>query len=445
MRLLDFHAVNLEQKRNIRQSPSRVKAIQSRKIQQVVKHAYETVPYYRDMFQRNNIKPQDIRHSADLQRIPVSTKQDIIDAGDTIISSAYRKADLTMRKTGGSTGNTLAFYQSYRDGLYASVSYDRARIQNGFSPLLNKIVLIGAFRAESRHKVRWRDRIDLALKLRRRPVFLDMADDQQKLERILGRTSYDSIKGYPSLLYILARRVQDGALTMSVMKHVFTAAEMLDDRTRAVINSTFNVDVKDIYGCWEGGCIGWECEKHEGYHANIDLVALQISDENGVSSEYGKGNLVLTNLTSHAVPFIRYQTNDIVELTPDYCSCGRPLPLITSLLGRRDDFVVLPNGRRISPSGLIVVVQDCSRNVLEFQIMQEKVNELHVRIVLVGGADKQKAENDIRTRLENHLNSKDVKITVTTVEAIDRTLSGKHRSIVSRVTGDVKSQLNRNP
>ncbi|MCX6251119.1 MAG: hypothetical protein NTX61_10250 [Bacteroidetes bacterium] len=433
MKLVDFHSINTEQKANMRELPGKLKEIQRKKIQQIIKHAYETVPYYNNLFKKHNVSPNDIKDSNDLHLIPVSTKQDIINAGDSIISGKYQKTDLNVRSTGGSSGTTLVFYQSYRDGVYAGVSYDRARMENGFNPLFNKIVFIGPFKAESQHQLTLKEKIDYILKLRRTPILIDMADNQVKTESLLSQLDYDSIKGYPSFLYLLAHRVKSGQLKMPALKHIFTASEMLDERTREFINQTFNADVKDIYGCWEAGCIGWECEKHEGYHINIDFLALQILGTNNDSRDYGKGNLILTNLNSYAVPFIRYQSDDIVELTPDLCSCGRPLPLIKSIMGRRDDFVVLTNGSKISPAGLLVVMHDFSNNVKEFQITQEKIDELHVRIVLMDITHQTRTEDEIKSGLETHLNDIDMKITVTTVPVIEKTRSGKHKSILSRI------------
>jgi phenylacetate-CoA ligase len=419
----------------VRKSPDELKAIQSNKIQAIVKHAYATVPYYRSLFDTNNIKPKDIRNSDDLKHIPVSTKQDLRTAGETVISCLYQKAGLIPRTTGGSSGTTLFFYHSPRDVLYANASYDRARMQNLFSPLYNKIVMIGVFREESCCWHRLREKIEYVLAFRRRPIFLDMGQSQQIIDGILARASYDSIKGYPSFLYLLAHRVRSGLLRLPGLRHVFTASETLDAKSREFINSTLNVDVKDIYGCWEGGCIGWECAKHEGYHVNLDFVALQVVDEANVSREYGTGNLVLTNLNSYAVPFIRYQTDDVVELTPDLCSCGKPLPLIKSLFGRQDDFIVLPDERMLSPPGLLAVMYGCS-NLLQYQITQERRDELFVRVVLVDPAHSQSTEDEITRCLQSYLSCDDMKVFVATVDKIDRTVSGKHKCIVSKLARD---------
>ena len=433
MKLFEFHSISLEQKSNQRKSYDEIREIQCRKIQRIVKHAFETVPYYNDLFKKNGIDPERIKSSDDLQIIPVSTKDDIINAGCRVISTMYRNSPLDIRRTGGSTGKTLSFYQSYRDGVYAAVSYDRARMENGFDPSSDTIVFIGPFKDEIIRQATLKARIDFALKLRKQPVFIDMADNQQNIERLLMRNRYNSIKSYPSFFYALAHRIRSGMLKMPRIKHMFTASEVLDERTRDYINNTFNVDVKDIYGCWEGGCIGWECEKHEGYHTNIDFVALQVLEDDTVSREHGKGNLILTNLNSYAVPFIRYQINDIVEVTSEHCSCGRPFPLIKSIAGRIDDFIKLTNGAKISPPGLLVVMHEFSENVLEFQIIQEKYDELNVRVVLAKSEDALRIKNDILSGLQRHINDKKMKISINAVSFIEKTRSGKHKSIISKI------------
>jgi len=74
--------------------------IRLRKLQALVAHAYEYVPYYRDLFTREGLHPRDIRTLADLSAVPVTTKHDLLDAGPgQITCTNIPSGDLVAERT----------------------------------------------------------------------------------------------------------------------------------------------------------------------------------------------------------------------------------------------------------------------------------------------------------------------------------------------------------
>ena len=88
--------------------PAALEALQWRRMRSLLQHAYDRVPYYRDLLDGAGVTPGDIRSRADLQHIPVTTKQTLRDVPLEALTA--RGVDPTLcieRKTSGTTGTPL--------------------------------------------------------------------------------------------------------------------------------------------------------------------------------------------------------------------------------------------------------------------------------------------------------------------------------------------------
>jgi phenylacetate-CoA ligase len=152
----------------------------------------------------------------------------------------------------------------------------------------------------------------------------------------------------------------------------------------------------------------------------------------------GRGEIVLTNLESHAFPIIRYRTGDIGSLDPSPCPCGRGLPKLRGVEGRRTDFLVTPDGRVLHALSAIYIVRELPA-VREFRIVQEAVDQLVVYLVLrrsIGAAE----EASLRTQFAAVF-GRDMRVQLVQEDALPRTPSGKFRYVESRVAQAVLERL----
>lgn len=85
------------------------------KIRRILEHSYQTVPYYNDIFQKNNILIDRIKSLEDYQMIPMLDKEKILDQYDSFISNSYDKNDLVVEHTSGTTGIPLNIYKTRSD------------------------------------------------------------------------------------------------------------------------------------------------------------------------------------------------------------------------------------------------------------------------------------------------------------------------------------------
>lgn len=211
------------------------------------------------------------------------------------------------------------------------------------------------------------------------------------------------------------------------------SAEILDDLLREKIREDLGIDPYNFYGCLEIGRIAAECAVREGLHVNTDHVVLEAwcGDREAASGEDGLA--VVTGLNSRTMPFIRYEIGDRIVRLGKRCSCGSSLPLIGSPWGRADDVMVLPSGRRLPPVRCSVVLRK-HLSILRFQITQEQVDRLVVRLV-TSKPWNQALIDDLRRQLLQQLGER---LTLD-IECVDSIPSDKlkFRSFVSRLPREV--------
>src|SRR5437899_8886130 len=153
---------------------------------------------------------------------------------------------------------------------------------------------------------------------------------------VLESRSWSQIFGYPSAIYLLclhARKVGRDLRRVGI-RVAFVTGEVLLPYQREMIQETLNCVVANGYGGRDSGFIAHECPQG-GMHLMADAVITEIIDASGQPAAPGEpGAIVVTDLYSHAAPFIRYATGDIGVLSKRRCTCPLPLPLIERIDGR---------------------------------------------------------------------------------------------------------------
>ena len=129
-------------------SPNEMEKLQQKKLQIMLKHAYANVPYYHRVFKELNLKPEDIKSTDDLSKLPVLTKNIIRDNfSDLIAKNAYEK-DLILNSTSGSTGEPLKFYMDDNFQRYQMMGKYRAWSWRGISPFEKRVDVFGGLDSE---------------------------------------------------------------------------------------------------------------------------------------------------------------------------------------------------------------------------------------------------------------------------------------------------------
>lgn len=322
--------------------------LQEKKLRALIKHAYFNVPYYHRIFNENNINYQDIRTLEDLEKLPLLTKDDIRNHFNELIAVNASDYMYGVGKTSGSTGKPLSFLldQQNREMEYATVW----RQLNWAGIKFND--KIATFRADLVDETGYKNILWKRNALSKELVFNTFDLNITKIKKIVDKLSKFKphlIKAYPSTLYVIALYMDEHA-TEKIVEPVAiqTSSELLSKKQRHIIQEQFNCQIFDWYGHSEYAVSAGECEKHDGYHINIESGILEFLNKSEHVSSGELGEITATGLYNYSMPLIRYRTSDIGSYTDEKCDCGRELPIMNSLEGRMSDMIVAPNGKVIS-------------------------------------------------------------------------------------------------
>lgn len=433
-----FKSVFSELEKTQHFSKDQIIEYQTNKFLSIVKHAYQTVPYYKNLFNKHAIKLSDIRSLEDAKKIPLLTKNDIKKNFNDLISSKFTRKELVMGGTSGTTGtplkvlwdqNTCIYTNAvdWRQKAWAEVSYgDKIAQLLGRPVVSTKRKKQPFWQMDHIHNQLWLSSFHLS--------------DDNIIHYIDKLSSYKpvAIEGYPSTLYILAEYMNRNNIVLP-MKAAFSSSETLLPFQKEEIEKAFSCDLYDFYGLAERIVFATECEFHDGKHLNFEYGYTEILNDAGDSLEEGeKGYLVSTSLQNYGMPIIRYKTTDITEFKSGDCKCGRHMPRIENITTKAEDIIVTPEGKMISAS-ILTHPFKMVNGIAKSQIIQEQTNQLTLKLV----TDERYNKDEEKSLLENlrYRVGDNIDINIKQVNDIPRTKSGKYRWVISKVP---KGQLNKN-
>jgi phenylacetate-CoA ligase len=389
------------------------------KLRKMISHAYENVPFYHKLFKEAGIRPEDIRTLADIKKIPITYKSDVQARSEEFLARGYDERNCRVRYTSGSTGNPHRLFFSKSADDFGHATDLRSMYQNGYR-LYHKSFELSHPRHIGRPTIPQRlglHRVKLA----------SIFETPERMACHIREYQPMFLKGYPSMLRTIAAKIEQGE-NLGVRK-IFTTSELLSRSDRKLIMESFKADVIDLYGSVEFPRVAWECEKHEGYHIDIDSVVFELT-KGGEVIEEGQGDVTITGLYNKAMPLIRYNVGDIGRIERGLrCGCGRSTPLLHSIRGRSNDRIILPSGREVDPLTLYSV-EDLI-GVKSFRIIQVKPNAFQVIYTNLPGS--KIVEQSFRKAIQNACGNEKVKVTVKRADSLPRDPSGKFRAVISRV------------
>jgi phenylacetate-CoA ligase len=403
--LLEHEALSAEQLRHY----------QLQQFNAMVRFAVENTDYYRNHYQ--GIAGPDF----DVAELPVLTKQAVVEQRDAMVAGGLDQPGLKLGYTGGSTGTPLAFYYTDEKTEQMRAGMMRSYRWAGWRPGDRVLNFWGA-QQDVRKPHSAVDRLRrFAAAEKTLGAYNFSETDLRYWARQVQSWKPTLLQGYASILAELAQFVRSNNLRMpATVKGVFTTAEVLYDWQRTAIESAFSCRVFNQYGCREVPNIGLQC-RHGKFHVFSDLVKLESQPVDG------EHRLLVTSLTNHVMPMIRYELGDLGRLQDGQCGCGSPFPLMALDVCRKNDLVVTPGGRRIYPSYFVHLL-DGHGGIEQFQFVQTGPGSIVLRLQapqdvarLVGQALLSRITADLGT---------DMTFRVECVAAIPRSRSGKHRFVV---------------
>jgi phenylacetate-CoA ligase len=397
-----------------------------------VAYAYQHVPYYRRLMDERGVRSRDIQSRAELAHLPYLTKADVRSHFKELQASPRPPRTQTI-STGGSTGAPATVLVSMESHGFAEAARLRAQGWFGLTPGDREMVLWGS-PIELGRQSRWREGRDRLLNTRLLSAFdLSEAALAGYVKRI-GAFRPLKLYGYASALAHLAGYMLQTGQTVHAdwPKAIFATAEPLLPHQRQAIQQAFHCAVVGEYGARDAGLIAHECPAGR-FHINAERIIVEVEEDKQFGVP-GKGEIVVTNLLSNAMPLIRYRTGDVGQLDSAECSCGRGLPLLSHVEGRQTDFLVTPSGRVLHALAIIYAIREAP-GVTEFQVVQQSAADVVIRLVTDDNFSDGAGKTIIakaRLALGN-----EVSVAIERVSTIPRLPSGKFRYVVSAVADKI--------
>jgi phenylacetate-CoA ligase len=401
-------------------SADELEAIRERKLRALIRHAYEHIPFYRARFMGAGITPDDVRSVDDLRRVPIVTRDELQAAGADARATGVDLACSRVARTSGSSGKPLAVFRTFAEDRLRRALEFRSMRWAGLR-LRDRIVNVGTTHALPRSPLRYLGLCRLTLVPPSLPI-------DEQIARV-RRLQPDVLWIYPTALRALLSRI--GSLqALARPRTMVTSAEPLDPVLRRRVSHNVDVEFLNFYGSVESGRIAWECPAHEGLHINADCVILELAEDTELPD--AGSSVLVTNLNSFAMPFIRYRLGDRCELLARPCSCGAPLPLMKPPVGRDWDVVALPSGKLLSPWGIHPFLRELDA-LQQFRFTQERINYFVLQLVLARPVAADGLAT-LRRQLLQHL-GEPVTLDIEVVDAIE---AGplKFRTFISKVGAD---------
>ena len=332
-----------------------IKKLQSEKLVTQVAHAYNSVPYYRDLMDKKGVKPSDIKGIEDLHKLPFVEKSDLRENYPDGMRAMPLEDCVRIQSTSGTTGKRVIAYYTQHDielwedccarALVAAGAdrEDVVQVSYGYGLFTGGPGLNGGS-----HKVG-------CLTL---PMSSGNTERQIQFMIDLKATVLCCTPSYAAYLGESLKEMGYNADTIPLKAGIF-GAEPWTQEMRKSIEKTLGIKAYDIYGLTEisGPGVSFECSEQGGMHINEDHFLAEIINPNTgeVLPEGEKGELVFTCLDKEAFPVIRYRTRDICVLSRKPCSCGRTHIRMAKPMGRSDDMMII-RGVNVFPSQIEAVL-----------------------------------------------------------------------------------------
>lgn len=408
---------------------ARLAEVHQTRLATLLRHAVDTVPFYRDRVRR-----------AELSAFPILRKDDVhAHFGEMMERSLLMEYRAPRRprgyswvevKTGGSTGTpTVVIHdRDFRDWGRASRLYSQHLC--GFPIGTPFFMLWGSMRDISEAKDSAQKRILNAL-LRVRPLNAFLMDEARMADyaRKINRSSRMHLMAYVDAAEQLARFIEKSGMKMRPLKSVMACAGTVTEESRSIIGRVFGARVHNKYGSRECADMACECAAG-GFHIYHTGVHLEIVDDRDQPVPAGTtGRILVTLLHNRRLPIIRYEIGDVGALKDGACPCGSPLPLLERVEGRISEFINSTDGAYVSPvyiRHLIGVVHN-SGAIQKFQFVQHGSAQYSLAVQMDASCDDD-AFRETATRIRCDLGKvlgPEAQLTVSRVADIPVSDSGK--------------------
>lgn len=372
----------------------RIEAAQRRQLSALLGHAAATVPFYRDRLPRGWPAPEDAAAwEATWRSVPILRRDEIqaADEAEAMLADHLPAGHGEYREifTSGSTGRPI---RAVRSQLWELV-WSAFTLRDHLWHRRDVTGTLAVIRESGAGKAAWPEGdsqqgwgfSSAGLFETGRLVSLNVTTPIDRQLAWLRRQDPDYLLSHPSILARLAAASREAGIRLPRLRQAIGIAETLRPEARTAIETAWGVPVIDVYSAREAGYLALQCPDHGGYHIQSEGLRLEVVAEDGTPCTAGEtGRVLVTPLHNLAMPLIRYDIGDAAEVGPP-CPCGRGLPVLARILGRRQNMLRLPGGERRWPllsSSDLGALQKAVPPLRQYRITQKALDHLHLALAV---------------------------------------------------------------
>jgi phenylacetate-CoA ligase len=357
-------------------SPEELETYQLRRLNLVLSAAYEEVPYYARLLRECSFD-RPVTSLSQLEGLPLLTREIVRARRGEMQAKNVQRLRAVPQRTSGTSGAPIEFLADRHSQSLEFVYYWRHWSWAGYR-LGDRFAELGSqyFLRRGRESIaEWQPHL--------RRLMLNSAQVSPRTAPELAAAIRSQrprfLKGMPSAVFFLARAFEETGIDDIRFRAVFTNGEVVTAQQRKTVELAFACPVLDSYGHMERTAAISQC-MDGGYHVVQDYGLLQFFEPRPAAGDGVIARAVGTSLHNFAMPLIRYDVGDEIELfrRPTSCRCGRGFPLVKRILGRSRDAIVTPDGRHLTS---MFVLPEMVRGVRLSQFVQESPVELCIRVV----------------------------------------------------------------
>tara|TARA_B110000285_G_scaffold234431_1_gene311381 strand:+ start:604 stop:1932 length:1329 start_codon:yes stop_codon:yes gene_type:complete len=396
-------------------TPQMLKDYQFYTLRKTVANAYDNVPYYHKLMTDYGVK-RVIDSPEDITKLPLLTKQIIRKNWTDLIATNYNGTPLTF-KTSGSTGEKFQFLGD--DNLYKREAAFVLRAFNLHKSTMysERTVWVRRYAPKAGDPISY---TDYELNRTYLSPFNVSADTISDYVEEINKTGAETLVTYPSLANFIATLMSDKGLFFDYIESIHCASEMILPEWRKNVEKSLGIKLYAHYGMMEKVSFFQNVLNEDRYAESLEYGYTEIED----------GNVIGTGFLNDVMPLIRYTPGD-KAIVDDSEENFLSLPIsVKDFIGRSTDMIVTEDGRKLAGVNFYTMMYKIP-GVKMFQIIQKSLTDIEVQYINAGNHSKEITEGLIRRGIFDRVGK--CKLTIKVVNELERTKSGKFKTIKSEL------------
>lgn len=335
-------------------SPAARRAYRDKALSGHIRHTYEHAPAVKKLFDGAGLAPGSIKTYQDLEKIPITRKQDLIDMqqADLPYGGVAAIPNGSVERVFISPGPIYEIQPS--DVKWFAKTYWAAGIRKGD-------VVINTF---TYHMSPAGILFHEGIRHCGATVVVAGTGNTDLQIQIMRNLKVNAFVGTPSFLMTVINRAQEMGLDvrkdLNIERAWFTG-EMLSGSARETFEKDYDIDTYQTYAVTEpGGAIAYECRVKAGMHLTDEFITEIVDPETGKQLGPGEiGEIVTTQVCNKDWGLIRFGTGDLSAYYEEDCPCGRTAPRLSGIVGRAGDAVKV--------RGMFIVAKQADSAIRDFK------------------------------------------------------------------------------